>query len=315
MKPKGVWLSGLCSLALLCVGGLYLTLPQVQHDVQTRVDATLKAKGLTDVKATVSGQSVTLAAATNPHAAPQLTQAHLAQAKSAILDMHDAVLAETRLPGGQRVNGVVLEVAINTPVSAISVAQGPGAQGSVAQGPGAPSAESASSSNVLAVAAPPEVAGEKATTIASSSAGTPPVAGDSARMASDTVALTGEAKTCQTEIDGAVGARRVEFVPGTYQLSPAAAAVLDDAYRAIETCPQNLKVTVAAFTDNVGDPTAKQIISRTRAQVTADALIKRGLSASRVDAEGYGASSPIADNATPQGRLLNQRVVLSVRAE
>lgn len=307
MKPKGVWLSGLCSLALLCAGGLYLTLPQVQHDVQTRVDATLKARGLTDVKATVSGQSVTLAAATNPHAASQLTQAHLAQAKSAILDMHDAVLAETRLPGGQRVNGVVLEVAINTPVSAISVVQGPGA----------PSAESASasSSTVLAVAVPPEVAGEKATTIASSSAGTPPVAGDSARLASDTVALTGEAKTCQTEIDGAVGARRVEFVPGTYQLSPGAAAVLDDAYRAIETCPQNLKVTVAAFTDNVGDPTAKQIISRTRAQVTADALIKRGLSASRVDAEGYGAASPIADNATPQGRLLNQRVVLSVRAE
>ena len=41
--------------------------------------------------------------------------------------------------------------------------------------------------------------------------------------------------------------------------------MLDDAYRAIETCPQNLKITVAAFTDSVGDPTAKQIISRTRA--------------------------------------------------
>ncbi len=310
MKPKGVWLSGLCSLALLCAGGLYLTLPQIQYDVQTRVDATLKAKGLTDVKATVSGQSVTLAAAapqgTAQLAQTHLAQAHLAQARAAILDMHDAVLADNRLPGGQRVNGVVLDVAIDTPPAAISVAQGPGA----------PSAESASasSSSVLAVA-PPEVAGEKATTIAASSAGSPPVAGDSARLASDTVALSGEAKTCQDEINGAVGSRRVEFVPGTYQLAPGTAAVLDDAYRAIETCPQDLKITVAAFTDNVGDPTAKQIISRTRAQVAADALVKRGLASARVDAEGYGASSPIADNATPQGRLLNQRVVLSVRAE
>ena len=307
MKPKGVWLSGLCSLALLCAGGLYLTLPQIQHNVQTQVDATLKAKGLNDVKATVSGQSVTLAAVGHDtQSAPQV-QAHLAQAKAAILDMHDAQMADTRLPGGQLINGVVLDVAINNPPAAKSMVQGPDA----------PSAESASasSSTALASVAPPEVAGEKATTIASSSAGTPPVAGDSARLASDTVALTGEAKTCQNEIDGAVAARRVEFVPGTYQLTPGAAAVLDDAYRAIETCPQDLKITVAAFTDNVGDPTAKQIISRTRAQVAADALVKRGLAASRIDAEGYGASSPIADNATPQGRLLNQRVVLSVRAE
>ena len=300
MRPKGVWLSGLCSLALLCAGGLYLTLPRIQHDVQTRVDATLKAKGLTDVKATVSGQNVTLAAVTT---SPQ-SVTHLAQARLAVLDMRDTVVHEA-VPGGQFVNGVVIDVAVNAPVPArspISLALNSAAS------------ETASPSADVPVA-PPEVAGEKATTIASSSAGSPPVAGDNARLASDTVTLTGDAKTCQDGINTAVASRHVEFVPGTYQLAPGAAAVLDDAYRAIETCPQDLKITVAAFTDNVGDPTAKQIISRTRAQVTADALVKRGLAASRVDAEGYGASSPIADNATAQGRLLNQRVVVSVRAE
>ena len=311
MKPKGVWLSGLCSLALVCAGGLYLTLPQIQHDVQTQVDATLKAKGLSDVKATVSGQSVTLAATTDSPA----SDAHLAQARVAILDIHQSVIHDGRLPqgqasqggdlpGGQLVNGVVTEVAVNTPPPA---PEG-GAAAPMAQIPAWPA-------SAEATAAPPEVAGEKATTIASSSAGTPPVAGDSARLASDTVELSGQAKTCQDQINQAVGARRVDFVPGTYQLSPGAAAVLDDAYRAIETCPQDVKITVAAYTDNVGDPTAKQIISRTRAEMTADALVKRGLAASRIDAEGYGAASPIADNATPQGRLLNQRVAISVRAE
>jgi len=301
VKPKGVWLSGLCSLALLCAGGLYLTLPVIQHKVQTEVDATLKARGLTDVKATVSGQSVTIAATTaSPDAVP-----HLVQARTAILNMHDAMLHDERLPGGQRVNGVVTEVAVIEPTPAPPVA--------VAQ---APSSSSASASISLAAsAAPPEVAGEKATTIASSSAGAPPVAGDSARLASDSVALTGEAKACQQDIDRAVAARRVDFVPGTYQLAPGAQAVLDDAYQAIETCPQDLKITVAGYTDNVGDPTAKQIISRTRAEVTADALVRRGLAASRIDAEGYGAASPVADNATPQGRLLNQRIAISVRAE
>jgi outer membrane protein OmpA-like peptidoglycan-associated protein len=308
VKPKGVWLSGLCSLALVCVGGLYLTLPRVEHDVQARVDTTLEIKGLTDVKATVSGQSVTLAATTN---SPDAVT-HLAQAKTAILDMHEAMIHDGRvpgdpLPGGQMVNGVVTEVAVNapTPDNAATLAQIP--------------AWSASGSSSLAAAdaqpaTPLEVAGEKATTIASSSAGTPPVAGDNARQASDTVSLS-EAKACQDQIDLALGARRVDFVAGSYQLSPAAQAVLDDAYRAIETCPQDLKITVAAYTDDVGDPTAKQIISRTRAEVTADALVKRGLAAARVDAEGYGAASPVADNATPQGRRLNQRVAISVRAE
>ena len=311
MKPKGVWLSGLCSLALVCAGGLSLTLPQIQHDVQTRVDATLKARGLSDVKATVSGQSVTLAATTDsPASAP-----HLAQARVAILDMHEAMIHDGRgpqgkdaqgdLPGGQFVNGVVTEVAVNAPTPL----PGGGAAGPMAQIPAWPA--SATPDAVT----PPEVAGEKATTIASSSAGTPPVAGDSARPASDTVALSGEAKACQDGINQAMGSRRVDFVPGTYQLAPGAQAVLDDAYRAIETCPQDVKITVAAYTDNVGDATAKQIISRTRAEATADALVKRGLAASRVDAEGYGAASPIADNATPQGRLLNQRVAISVRTE
>ena len=303
MKPKGVWLSGLCSLALVCVGGLYLTLPRVEHDVQARVDTTLEIKGLTDVKATVSGQSVTLAATTN---SPDAVM-HLAQAKTAILNMHEAMIHDGRLPGGQAVNGVVTEVAVNAPTSdsAATLARIP--------------AWSASASGALAStdgqpATPLEVAGEKATTIASSSAGTPPVAGDNARLASDTVSLS-EAKACQDQIDLALGSRRVDFVPGTYQLAPAAQAALDDAYRAIETCPQDLKITVAAYTDDVGDPTAKQIITRTRAEVTADALVKRGLAAARVDAEGYGAASPVADNATPLGRRLNQRVVFSVRAE
>ena len=192
MKPKGVWLSGLCSLALVCAGGLYMTLPQIQHDVQTRVDATLKAKGLSDVKATVSGQSVTLAATTDSPA----SDAHLAQARVAILDIHQTMIHDGRLPhapgdlpGGQIVNGVVTEVAVNAPPPA---PEG-GAAAPMAQIPAWPASADAAG-------APPEIAGEKATTIASSSAGTPPVAGDSARLASDTVALSGEAKACQDQI-------------------------------------------------------------------------------------------------------------------
>lgn len=298
VKPKGVWLSGLCSLALLCAAGLYVTLPQIEKGVQTRVDTALKTNGITDVKATVSGQSVTL----TPIGKSPETEPHLAQAKAAILNMHDALIHDGRLPGGQMVNGVVTDVAVND--------AGPTTQLAAIPAWPAPSA-----APVDASVAPPEVAGEKATTIASSSAGTPPVAGEAAVPASDAVPLSPDAQACQDQVTRAMAGRRIHFVTGTYDLAPDAQPLLDDVYRAIETCPQTVKIDVAGYTDNAGDPEAKQIISKTRAETAADALVKRGLASARVSAEGYGAASPIADNATPQGRLLNQRVTIRVRSE
>ncbi len=299
MKPSGVWLSGLSSLALLCAAGLYLTLPQIEKGVQTRVDTALKTNGITDVKATVSGQSVTL----TPIGKGVDVAPHLAQARAAILNMHDALLHDGRLPGGQMVSGVVTEVVVND------------AGASTTQLAAIPAWPASSAAPVDASLSPPEVAGEKATTIASSSAGTPPVAGEAAIPASDTVPLSPDARACQDQVTQAMAGRRIHFVTGTYDLAADSQPLLDDVYRAIETCPQNVKIDVAAYTDNAGDPEAKQIISKTRAEAAADALVKRGLAAARVSAEGYGAASPVADNATPQGRMLNQRVAIRVRSE
>ncbi|MGZ3305104.1 MAG: OmpA family protein [Asticcacaulis sp.] len=293
-------MSGLSCLALLCAGGLYLTLPKIEYDVQRQVNNTLRAKGLADVKADVSGRSVTLSPVQpGPEAAP-----HLAQAKAALLAIHESA---PHLPGGHFINGMIDQVAIVDPPAAgrpVNMAT------TLAAMPGGSSPAGAAPGLV-----PPEIGGEKATTIASNSADTPPVAGDSALQASDAVALNSDAQACQAQIDQAMGSRRLGFVTGTYQLAPEAQGVLDDVYRAIETCPQGLKVTVAGYTDNAGDANAKEIISKTRAEAAADALVRRGLAASRVSAEGYGAASPIADNSTPQGRMLNQRLVIRVSAE
>jgi len=41
-------------------------------------------------------------------------------------------------------------------------------------------------------------------------------------------------------------------------------------------------------------------------------LVSKGVDAGRLNAKGYGESSPIADNSTREGRKMNRRVELRV---
>ncbi|MCP3145289.1 carboxypeptidase regulatory-like domain-containing protein [Pyxidicoccus xibeiensis] len=68
------------------------------------------------------------------------------------------------------------------------------------------------------------------------------------------------------------------------------------------------KVRVEGHTDNQGDAEANLRLSRERARAVAAHLVKAGLDAARVEAEGYGGTRPVAPNLTPKGRELNRRV-------
>ncbi|MFL5350483.1 MAG: OmpA family protein [Hyalangium sp.] len=68
------------------------------------------------------------------------------------------------------------------------------------------------------------------------------------------------------------------------------------------------RVRIEAHTDNQGDPAVNLKLSKDRAQAVAAFLTKAGIDASRLEAEGYGDTRPIAPNLTPRGRELNRRV-------
>lgn len=72
-----------------------------------------------------------------------------------------------------------------------------------------------------------------------------------------------------------------------------------------------LNIEVAGHTDNVGAADANQKLSEARAAAVVKALTGRGIAASRLTAKGYGASAPIADNRTEDGRGKNRRVELT----
>ena len=74
-------------------------------------------------------------------------------------------------------------------------------------------------------------------------------------------------------------------------------------------------VVIEGHTDNVGGAALNQQLSEKRAAAVRDALIKQGIAAGRVQAQGFGMSKPVADNTTPEGRQSNRRTDLIVLGE
>src|SRR5437870_6742393 len=73
-------------------------------------------------------------------------------------------------------------------------------------------------------------------------------------------------------------------------------------------------VSVEGHTDNVGSPEYNQGLSERRAYSVRDYLASQGVAPSRISAIGYGEARPKASNDTPEGRQLNRRVEIHIRA-
>jgi outer membrane protein OmpA-like peptidoglycan-associated protein len=87
-------------------------------------------------------------------------------------------------------------------------------------------------------------------------------------------------------------------------------AILDELAAFLNGHPEILLVEVGVHTDDRG---AAQKRSQSRADSVVSYLVGKGVSASRLQAKGYGASKPIAVNMTAAGRAKNNRTGLSIK--
>jgi outer membrane protein OmpA-like peptidoglycan-associated protein len=72
-------------------------------------------------------------------------------------------------------------------------------------------------------------------------------------------------------------------------------------------------IVVSGHTDNTGNPTLNQTLSRERADAVRDWMRDTGdVPESCFAVQGYGESRPLATNDTPEGRALNRRVEISL---
>ena len=73
-------------------------------------------------------------------------------------------------------------------------------------------------------------------------------------------------------------------------------------------------ISVEGHTDNVGSSAYNQTLSENRAYSVKNYLVDQGVPGSRVTAIGFGETRPKASNETPEGRQLNRRVEIHIRA-
>ncbi len=88
-------------------------------------------------------------------------------------------------------------------------------------------------------------------------------------------------------------------------------SLLDDTKKVFDEYPE-LKVIVEGHADSVGSDMYNRGLSQRRAQAVVDYLVgKVGIGAGRLEAIGYGESTPVASNETEEGRAKNRRVQFS----
>lgn len=72
-------------------------------------------------------------------------------------------------------------------------------------------------------------------------------------------------------------------------------------------------ILVEGHTADVNKPAGQMRLSIERSQAIIDELVKAGLPRGIFSYKGYGGTQPVATNATPEGRALNRRVIITAR--
>ena len=104
------------------------------------------------------------------------------------------------------------------------------------------------------------------------------------------------------------------FASGKSSLKPESKTELENLIRLMNDSPK-LKLEISGHTDNTGSKSVNQRLSKARAKAVVNYLVKHGISADRLTYKGYGASQPVADNSTKEGRQKNRRTEFKVIAK
>jgi OmpA-OmpF porin, OOP family len=108
---------------------------------------------------------------------------------------------------------------------------------------------------------------------------------------------------------GHVAVYGIHFATGSATIQADSESILQQIVALMQQNP-TLKLRVEGHTDNQGAAAANQTLSQKRAQAVVAWLTSHGVPAPRLTAQGFGASKPVADNGTEDGRAKNRRVEL-----
>jgi outer membrane protein OmpA-like peptidoglycan-associated protein len=107
----------------------------------------------------------------------------------------------------------------------------------------------------------------------------------------------------------AIAAKSIYYMSGKDVIQKVSYPKLDVVVKVLKA-DTALQISIEGHTDNTGNAVSNLKLSAKRAQAVKNYLIKKGISASRISAQGFGDAKPVAPNTTPAGRTKNRRVEL-----
>ncbi|MEX2177657.1 MAG: OmpA family protein [Gemmatimonadaceae bacterium] len=133
-----------------------------------------------------------------------------------------------------------------------------------------------------------------------------------------------QAKELEQNIPGAIVERVGEGIQVTFEsgllfdfdseaIKSTAAQNLNNLAASLDKFP-NSSLLIAGHTDAVGSDEYNARLSQRRAQSTAQYLVSRGVTATRMQTIGLGESEPVGSNETATGQAQNRRVEVAIYA-
>ena len=121
---------------------------------------------------------------------------------------------------------------------------------------------------------------------------------------------------CQMAVVEETVAPAILFPTASDKLTPEAKAAVKKVATLLKSpAYKGKKIMISGYTDNKGKDAANQRLSYHRAQMVVKMLVKHGVPASQLTAQGFGKENPVGDNSTPAGRAANRRVTFTVAAD
>lgn len=104
----------------------------------------------------------------------------------------------------------------------------------------------------------------------------------------------------------------VQFDLNSPVIKPESFQLLNDVAKILKDHPEVKKVAIEGHASADGDDNQNLLLSDARAKSVMAYLVKEGIDAKRLSAQGFGEKKPIADNNTEEGRIKNRRVEFNI---
>jgi outer membrane protein OmpA-like peptidoglycan-associated protein len=134
----------------------------------------------------------------------------------------------------------------------------------------------------------------------------------SAALAASAVFVAANSEACTAPaIARTLNLQPINFRIGSNTPPAAAMAALAKSAKTLKACDERvspIKLEIAGYSDNTGSEALNVALSKKRAEAVRAYLVKHGIPASSLTAQGFGEASPIASNATRAGRMANRRI-------